>query len=408
MNIYSNFIRIDFLHREKRMYRKVINDRMTQLKNEFNFFKKKVKSYKYIGLFGVGRIAESWGYSFVREWGECSIVCFSDNDANLWGKTIIDDLKCVPPSELIKYGKDILCIVLVHESKQDDIIRQLEAQGTDAIGIKKKWLFIDDLVEKYLDIKLPNIWEGEFHMGQYRKEIALTERIAVYTCIVNGYDELMQPLKYDPRCDYYLLGTEKPEKLGIYHWINIDGMYPKELNGDFVRINRYCKMHPHLFFPQHNYSIYIDGRVLIHKELSNLIEKIGKIGIALYGIKASMDIYEHASGMYYSRFRGESREVIREQMQRYVTEGFPRYFGLSENTIMVREHHNENCIQVMNTWWDEVKKYSRRDQLSLMYAIWKNGFTPQDVGYIDDTFRNGPEFSMHEHKKDIRVKRFNR
>ena len=77
-------LKIDFWHREKQMYRNAINDRMTQLKNEFNFFKKKVKSYKYIGLFGVGRMAESWGYSFVREWGESSIVCFSDNDAKLW------------------------------------------------------------------------------------------------------------------------------------------------------------------------------------------------------------------------------------------------------------------------------------------------------------------------------------
>ena len=95
-------------------------------------------------------------------------------------------------------------------------------------------------------------------------------------------------------------------------------------------------------------------------------------------------------------------------MKRYVKEGFPRFFGLTENGILVREHNNEDCIRIMDTWWDEVLNYSRRDQLSFMYAIWKNGFIPQDIGYIGDTFRNGPEFSLREHKINSNFKIFNR
>ena len=76
---------------------------------------------------------------------------------------------------------------------------------------------------------------------------------------------------------------------------------------------------------------------------------------------------------------------------------------------MVREHHNKDCIRVMETWWDEVLNNSRRDQLSFMYAVWKNGFTAQDLGGIDDTFRNGPEFSVGvRHNKVNMIKKFNR
>lgn len=237
-------------------------------------------------------------------------------------------------------------------------------------------------------------------MGHYDRQIGEDERIAVYTCIVNQYDELIQPFVCDKRCDYYYFGFEKPENLGVYQWINIEGMVPDMLKGDPARINRYFKLHPHLFFPQYHYSIYVDGHVSIEGELHRLLNKIGRIGIASYGVPLN-DTYEHASFLCTARFKGEKREVIRKQMQKYAADGFPRYFGLTENGIMVREHHNQECIRVMDTWWNEIIHYSKRDQLSFFYSLWKNGYTAQDLGYIDETFRNGPEFRLKRHKTDL-------
>lgn len=37
----------------------------------------------------------------------------------------------------------------------------------------------------------------------------------------------------------------------------------------------------------------------------------------------------------------------------------------------------------MEEWWNEMEKYSKRDQLSLPYIIWKNGYSFEDVGIID-------------------------
>lgn len=385
------------------------NNRITRFKKDFAHFREKTAQYKYVSLFGVGKMAESWGYRFVKEWSQGHIVCFSDNNSVLWGKTIIDGLKCVPPAHLAEYGSNMLAVMLVKPELQEEIAGQLAAQGTEAIGISLEWLYIDEMIEQYLQIRLPPVWSGTFDMGHYNFSFEKDERVAVYTCILDGYDELRQPLVCDPQCDYYCLSMDKPDNPGIWQWIDVTGAFPLDITGDFTRINRYCKLHPHIFFPQYHYSIYIDGRIQIRKEISGLLTKIGKIGIAAYGIdSATMDTYEHASAMCFLRFKGESEKVIREQMQRYTNEGFPRYFGHTENGVMVREHHNESCIRVMDTWWNEVRNYSRRDQLSFMYAVWKNGFTPQDIGYIDDTFRKGPEFSVLEHNKDIRTKVFNR
>lgn len=387
-----------------------IYKRLNRFKIEFNIFIETIRKYKYISLFGVGKLAENWGYNFIKDWSDNNIVCFSDNNASMWGKNIIDGLKCVPPSELSKYGDDMITVILVQEHYQEAISKQLEAENVKSIGIKMEWLYTDYLIEKYLDIHLPDAWSGSIDMGRYEKDINKGKKIAVYTCIVGGYDNLIQPLVKDSMCDYYYLGLNKPEDIGVYKWIDIAGKFPDAISGDYHRINRYCKIHPHIFFPQYSYSIYVDGSIQIQTPISHLLKKIGNIGIASYGMPFATDVYEHAISLWHRNGKGESdgRTRIQKQMKRYAEEGFPRLFGLTENGILIREHNNNNCIRIMDTWWDEVLNYSRRDQLSFMYAIWKNGFTPQDIGYIDDTFRNGPEFCFKEHNIDTNLKIFNR
>lgn len=67
-----------------------IYKRLERINTEFNIFRETIGTYKYVSLFGVGQLAESWGYNFVKEWSNNDIVCFSDNNPNMWGKTIID------------------------------------------------------------------------------------------------------------------------------------------------------------------------------------------------------------------------------------------------------------------------------------------------------------------------------
>ena len=167
------------------MNKSEIHRRQERLKTEFNFFRETIGKYKYISLFGVGRWAENWGYNFVKDWSNNNIVCFSDNNANMWGKTIIDGLKCVPPDELLKYGDDMIAVILVEKCyQQEEISKQLEAENVKSIGIKMEWLYTDDLIEKYLDIHLPAVWNGSMEMGKYKRDINRDKKIAVYTCII--------------------------------------------------------------------------------------------------------------------------------------------------------------------------------------------------------------------------------
>ena len=42
------------------MKKESLNERNFRIKKEFDRFKKIIRKYKYISLFGVGRLAENW------------------------------------------------------------------------------------------------------------------------------------------------------------------------------------------------------------------------------------------------------------------------------------------------------------------------------------------------------------
>jgi hypothetical protein len=74
----------------------------------------------------------------------------------------------------------------------------------------------------------------------------------------------------------------------------------------------------------------------------------------------------------------DSHNIIEKQILQYKSESFSEHYGLSENSVLLRKHNDENIIKLMELWWNEVNNKSKRDQLSLQYAIWKNDF---DIKY---------------------------
>ena len=359
--------------------------------------------YNYICLFGAGDAADKYWYQFVLAQG-FQISFFSDNSPDKWGKVIVDDIVCISPEELLQYGRDVLCLVSTSPLYVDKIVSQLEDMGLEVIGLDQHWFNIGSVIESYLHIQLPDKICRQGDLGVYDRVVDEKERIAVYTCIVGGYDELRQPRVIDPQCDYFCLSMEKPVNPGAYRWIDITEYIEEDIRGDNTRINRFFKMHPHLFFSDYKYSIYYDGSFEIIKSIAGLVHKIGNCGVALYGEGGygDLDIYGEAALVVASgRTSGDDKETIIKQISRYIREGFPRNFGSAANGAIVREHGNPVCIKIMETWWHEVQNESRRDQLSFWYSVWKNGQSPQDVGKLGASLRIGAEYILHDHKQNL-------
>ena len=100
------------------------------------------------------------------------------------------------------------------------------------------------------------------------------------------------------------------------------------------------------------------------------------------------------------KLKKDTKENVDRQLNAYRKEGFPEHYGLPQTCILLRYHNEESCIKLMETWWEQLEKYSHRDQLSFNYALWKNQNTK--IEYVDKSIFNCKYFKWGiKHKKPV-------
>ena len=85
----------------------------------------------------------------------------------------------------------------------------------------------------------------------------------------------------------------------------------------------------------------------------------------------------------------DTSESVSGVIDLYRREHFPQDFGLVESNFILRKHNELPLVKFANEWWAHVRDFSRRDQLSFNYVLWR---TPIDVSFIDD--RVSPEVEL--------------
>ncbi|MDD2337592.1 MAG: DUF616 domain-containing protein [Geobacteraceae bacterium] len=205
----------------------------------------------------------------------------------------------------------------------------------------------------------------------------------VYTCVTGGYDDLHNHTFKDQQWDYICFSDYSSiNDVADLSWkikpLVFDGL-------DNVRNQRWHKLHPHILFPEYDKSIYIDTNLNVlnrgvFNDVGKAIQRSSKISIAPH--PARNCIYdEFAECLVLGK---DNKQLIEKQRELIRKDGFPERQGLFETNIMYREHHDDKIIALMNDWWWWIKNYSRRDQLSLTYVLWKHGMSIQplsETGY---------------------------
>jgi hypothetical protein len=101
----------------------------------------------------------------------------------------------------------------------------------------------------------------------------------------------------------------------------------------------------------------------------------------LNGKKLAMELHPKRDCIYEEalackRLKKDTPEVIDEQMEAYRELNFPRFAGLYSNGVMVREHNNPELIELNEKWWQQVVRYSKRDQLSFQFVFFNYAIEP--------------------------------
>ena len=192
-------------------------------------------------------------------------------------------------------------------------------------------------------------------------------KIVVYTCITGGYDNLIKPVKTP--CVDYICFTDNV-KIDPNGW-EIRPI-PDGLDGlTNVKKQRMIKVLPHKYLPEYDISIWVDGSVEVKADVKEFLRGFIYDGHSIFIPEhpARNCIYKEAKAV--KAIKKDMTDLPDKQMKKYKEEGFPENYGLVQSNIMVRWHNNEDCIEVMERWAEEIREFSHRDQLSFNYALWK-------------------------------------
>lgn len=239
----------------------------------------------------------------------------------------------------------------------------------------------------------------------------MQNRKVIYTAIFGGKDALHEPL-FIPEGFDFVCFTDNIN-LKSEHW---DIRIVESLFLDPVRNARYYKIMAHKVLPEYDQSVWIDGNMIVQGDCSQLVEKyLSKYSFATYDHskqkrrflrffwtidrKLARDcVYDELQDLISKTERGiymDDIETMKNQVARYKNEGYPKHNGLAVTMVLLRNHHDPKVIELMEAWWNEISKGSRRDQLSFNYVAWKLNFPVQ---YISGDPRYNIYFKKTRHK----------
>lgn len=221
------------------------------------------------------------------------------------------------------------------------------------------------------------------------------EQIVVYQAPFGGYDQIWEPLIHPDNVDYRMV-TDQEVPQGS-RWVRVDpaDVVPRDLQGDPVLSNRWCKMHPHLLFPDHRTSIYLDSNILVVSDLTALARGLDGYPVAMFRHKNRDCVYQEIEACI---VKGkDSKERLRAQEAVLRAHGVPEHGGLLEAPVIVRRHHDGRCVDLMDAWWAAFAAGSRRDQIALADALWVRGVDASVVGTLGSDLRTCDLFVTMPH-----------
>tara|TARA_R110000824_G_scaffold345000_3_gene531707 strand:- start:410 stop:1114 length:705 start_codon:yes stop_codon:yes gene_type:complete len=162
------------------------------------------------------------------------------------------------------------------------------------------------------------------------------------------------------------------------------------------------KILPHLFLPEYDYWFWVDP--------THEVTVCPRLIIEEYMNNADMGLWKHKhrdcayqEGEELRSLNYDHQELIQDQLSYYKSMKFPEHWGLYELPINIRK--NTDGVKILNMrWWEQICKYSSRDQMSFPFVLWKtgvstkllpgfaNGGSPQTTNPLIPQVRSSPPY----------------
>ncbi|XP_057427075.1 probable hexosyltransferase MUCI70 [Lotus japonicus] len=232
---------------------------------------------------------------------------------------------------------------------------------------------------------------GGFKISDEDRSYMQECKVAVSTCAFGGGDDLYQPigmseasLKKVCYVAFWDEITQKAQEL-VERRIGEDGFIGKwrvvvvrDLPFADQRLNgKIPKMLSHRLFPQAKYSIWVDSKSQFRRDPLGVLEALiwrtdSILAISEHGARSS--VYDESKAVV--KKNKAKPEEVEVQLNQYRKDGLPedkRFNGkkaLCEASVIVRKHTPITNL-LMCTWFNEVVRFTSRDQLSFPYVLWR-------------------------------------
>lgn len=220
------------------------------------------------------------------------------------------------------------------------------------------------------------------------------KKYAIFTAIVGNYDKILQPKVVDPDFDYILFSNDiNGKKIGIWQVHKID-----YINKDQIKIARWVKAHPEDLLHGYDFSIWMDANIqvetdFIYRRSKELFNTKKTISSMVHPYRNC--IYQEMLAVF--ALRCESAKTIIKWSKFLKKENYPKNIGLHETNVVFRNHTTDDIKKIDNMWWNYIKEYSRRDQLSFNFILWKCGVSCEPFLPSHQSTRNSEHFKLIPH-----------
>ncbi len=200
------------------------------------------------------------------------------------------------------------------------------------------------------------------------------KKICLYTCITGQYDEIHEIENKEENVDYLLFTNNKNLKSNTWKIIYIENE-----GLDNQRLSRKIKTlgHP-LINKDYEISVWQDASVIFKKSIVEFVNTYLKNNeFAAFKHNCRNCIYDEAIECI--RLGKDDKNTILKHVDFLKKEKYPIQNGLYEMTVFIKKHNSHKVKETMNLWFDMICNYSKRDQLSFMYCIWKTGLKISEI-----------------------------
>ena len=228
----------------------------------------------------------------------------------------------------------------------------------------------------------------------------MKEKICVYTCMTGNYDNIKEIPKKEKGIDYYCFTNNKNIKSNTWNVIYIEDL---ELSN--VELARRTKiLGTPLINEKYDIIMWMDAAVTFQKNIRDFIdtylEKNDSFVAFKHGNRKNIKEEMHAC----FRFNKEEKDKIERLIDFYEKENYQYDNGLIESTVFIKRPKNKKVIETSKLWFDMIRNYSKRDQLSFNYCIKKTGLK---VKWINEKVFDNDWFLWENHNLNHEIKNYN-